>query len=136
MIQGKKYWKFKDFVLQPGATLGVVESWIDGLPVKKDQAKIEAFIRRLEVIKNWPTNLVFPLTGYKKIYELKIKGRIQYRPLGCYGPKPGEFTLLMGAEEKNHKFEPKSAPDMAVERQRLIQDQRFTKYLWTSAKES
>ena len=60
---------------------------------------------------------------------------MQYRPLGCYGPDRNEFTLLIGAKEIGSKFEPKDAPNKAMERQRLIfQDGRFTKYLWVNAK--
>jgi hypothetical protein len=121
-----KYWKFKEFVSVSGAAF---ESWLNGLPLK-DQAKIEAFIRRLEIIKLWPVNLVSPLTGYRKIYELRIYGPdVQYRPLGCYGPKRNEFTLLIGAKEEGSKFVPKDAPRKAMERRNLIiQNPRFTKY--------
>jgi hypothetical protein len=133
MASEQKYWRFKEFV-GIGDDIGAFESWLNGLPLR-DQAKIEAFIRRLELIEHWPPNLVFPLTGYRKIYELKIRGRIQYRPLGCYGPEHDEFTLLVGAEERDDKFEPKNAPAIATERQKLIQNPRFTRYLWTNVKE-
>jgi hypothetical protein len=127
------YWRFKEFVLKPA--IGEFEGWFDGLP-DRDQAKIEVFINRLINIQNWPPKLVFPLSGYRKIYELKIHGPgVQYRPLGCYGPERNEFTLLIGAKEVGDKFEPKDAPNKAVERQALIQDRRFTKYLWMSEKE-
>ena len=133
MTLEQKYWKFKEFV-DIGEDIGAFESWLNGLPLK-DQAKIEAFIRRLELMKVLPPKLVFPLTGYRKIYELKIHGpALQYRPLGCYGPNRNEFTLLVGAKEEGSKFEPKDAPRKAVDRQKLIQDKRFTK-LWTDVKE-
>jgi hypothetical protein len=126
------YWKFKEFVSE---SRGEFESWLNDLPIR-DQLKIEVFIKRLLTIENWPPKLVFPLKGYKKIYELRIKGpHVQYRPLGCYGPDRNEFTLLVGAKEEESKFEPKDAPDKAMERQKLIQDGRFTKYLWMSKKE-
>ncbi len=44
----------------------------------------------------------------------------QYRPLGFFGPKSGEFTLLVGAQEKNWKLHPKEADKIAELRQQLV----------------
>jgi hypothetical protein len=132
MALNEIYWKFKEFISESG---GEFENWVNSLP-PADQAKIDVFIGRLRLMKTWSPKLVFPLTGYRKIYELKIHGPgVQYRPLGCYGPGRNEFTLLIGAKEVGSKFEPKDAPNKAVERQKLIQDKRLTKYLWTDVKE-
>ena len=131
MAQGEIYWKFKEFISESGREF---ENWVNGLPLA-DQAKIDVFIGRLRLMKTWSPKLVFHLTGYRKICEVKIHGRgVQYRPLGCYGPGRNEFTLLIGAKEVGDKFEPQNAPSKAVERQKLIQDPRFTKYLWTDVK--
>lgn len=128
MAQSEVYWKFKEFVL---GSDGVFGTWAKGLP-QADQAKVDLFIDRLRLMKTFPPKLVFKLTGYKKIYELRIKGpHVQYRPLGCYGPGRHEFTLLVGAMEVENKFDPKDAPDKAVERQLLIGDKKVTRYLWT-----
>jgi hypothetical protein len=123
------YWKFKEFLSEAG---GEFENWLNSLPLAH-QAKIDLFISRLRLIKTWSKKLVYPLTGYRKIYELRIRGpHIEYRPLGCYGPDRNEFTLLIGVKEVESKFEPRDAPNKAVERQKLIQDRRFTKYYYGS----
>jgi hypothetical protein len=125
MADGEIYWKFREFVSDSG---GQFENWVNGLPLA-DQAKIDLFIGRLRLMKTLPPKLVFPLKGYKKIYELRIKGpHMQYRPLGCYGPDKNEFTLLIGAKEVGDELEPKNAPSKAVERQKLIKDPKVTRY--------
>lgn len=40
--------------------------------------------------------------------------RIQYRPLGYFGPMNHQFTLLVGAIEKNNRFVPKSVCKTAL----------------------
>lgn len=52
--------------------------------------------------------------------------RIQYRPIGWYGPQPREVTLVIGAIERGGAFEPRNACRMAIERKGLVQsDRRF-----------
>ena len=53
------------------------------------------------------------LTGTKSrnIKKLQIKGRLQLRPLLCRGPinMEQEYTFLLGAIERNYKYEPRDA---------------------------
>lgn len=46
---------------------------------------------------------------------------IQYRPIGFFGPGSGQFTLLIGAEERNRKWVPKDAPEQAARRMATVQ---------------
>lgn len=68
----------------------------------------------------WPSNWIKPYVGYDKLRELRISyNRVQYRPLGCFGPGKQEFTLLAGAIEKDSKI-PKSILSAAMDRMQLI----------------
>jgi len=115
----EKYWIFKVFVLGNNN----YTEWEQSLPAR-GRAKIGLFIRRLANIKLWPPKLVFPIAvrGHSKIRELRIKGdKVQYRPLGCFGPNRGEFILLYGAYEKDDVFIPKDAPERADDRRILME---------------
>ena len=121
------YWTFKVFINTHGDN--EFEEWRAKL-VAKDRAKIPIFINRLRLIKTWDTKLVKPLKGHTTISELRIKGlnNVQLRPLGCLGPREGEFTILVGAIERDGVFNPKNAPQRAEDRRKLVfQDKRYIK---------
>lgn len=50
------------------------------------------------------------------IRKLRVRGNVQLRPLLCNGPVSvgKEYTLLMGATEKDDEWQPKKAPEAAV----------------------
>ena len=56
------------------------------------------------------------------ILKLRVKGNKQLRPMLCRGPfdKGKEFTLLIGAIEKNFKFVPSKADEIANDRKETI----------------
>lgn len=95
--------------------------WRKNLPTKA-RAKMDKLITYMETTKDWTNTKYFtPLTEYNGIGEIKFFiGNKQYRPLGCYGPEKGEFTLLIGAEEKGDRFKPINAPEKAVKRRKLV----------------
>jgi hypothetical protein len=64
-----------------------------------------------------PQLLAGPLEG-KPIYKLRINGRVALRPMLCKGPinNDSEFTLLMGATEKDRVLNPVDAVDQAANR--------------------
>lgn len=63
--------------------------------------------------------------GEDDLYEVRVVfGGEQYRILGCYGPKRKEFTLLIGAEEKGDRLEPRDAVRTAKTRMTLIVEER------------
>lgn len=120
-------WKFKVFVSINNVC--DFEKWFD-TQIPEDRAKIGIFIDRLLITEVWSSKHVRPLSGHSKISELVIKGKkVQLRPLGCFGPRRKEFTLLLGAKEKNNHFIPKDAPERADERQKLVMSdrERYTK---------
>lgn len=112
-------WMFMVIAPQRG---GVNEfaKWLNTLP-KKASAKIRIRLKYLEAVKIWKKYLVTKLSGHKNLYEIRIVcNNIQYRPIGCKGPKEGEFTILVGAIERGGKFEPKKALVIANNRSKLI----------------
>ncbi len=119
-----KEWIFKCFKSSSGTN--EIEKWLNTLP-KKDKVNIDAMIRRLEITRNWARPLTGKLKGYENLVEIRVKSsNIQYRPIGCYGPKRGEFTILIGAVEKGDKFEPRNALDTAYARSVKIQKEEHT----------
>lgn len=64
-------------------------------------------------------------TRSRHIRKLKIKSNIQLRPMLCAGPlnMDEEFTLLLGAVERDYKLDPLDAPERAeANRQTLLSD--------------
>lgn len=61
-------------------------------------------------------------TRSRHIYKLKIKGKVQLRPMLCRGPfdNNGEFTLLMGASEKDMELVPRDADHQAEGRRQTV----------------
>jgi hypothetical protein len=61
---------------------------------------------------------------YKHIYKLIIHGDVMLRPMLCRGPidNEREYTLLLGAIEKNWKLPPGSKEKAEQNRQTIIGD--------------
>ena len=92
---------------------------------KKAIVKFETRLRYLGNTEVWSPDFVKKLKGYEGIYEIRIRyEQVQYRPLGCLGPNNREFTLLIGALEKDSEFVPKNAPNIAYNRKELIMTNR------------
>ena len=117
MVVSYSEWAFRDFL--NGRGLNVVREWIVTLPPAA-QAKIDTIILLLQVQKVWPPQYVSALQGYSGIYELRAGScGVQYRPLGCHGPRRKEFTILIGTVEKGGKL-PRRDCETAVERKKII----------------
>jgi hypothetical protein len=55
------------------------------------------------------------------VYKLQVGGKVRLRPLLCKGPLQADnhyavITFLVGAKERDNRFQPRSAPAKAVER--------------------
>jgi hypothetical protein len=113
-----KEWTFKCFKSSSGTNK--IRKWLNALP-EDDQAKIDATIKQLEIEKKLEDPPVKKLTGYKYLFEIKIKsGGVQYRPIGYYGPNRKEFTILIGVIKKERKLKPTNAYATACDRIKLI----------------
>ena len=108
-------WIVKHYVAANGGS--PFKDWYDSLD-KDVQAVFDA---RLDYLKQQPRNgwsmphfrlLHGPCVGLGEI-RFKVK-RVQYRPLGFFGPEANQFTLLVGAIEKGGKIQPASACTSAL----------------------
>jgi putative component of toxin-antitoxin plasmid stabilization module len=118
------FWRFRDYLTERGEN--DIRHWLDGLS-KKARIKIDRRIRYLENVQYFhrEPQYIKQLSGYEGIYEIRVVfGGDQYRPLGCYGPHEGEFTLLIGAMEQGDRFVPRDAPDLALQRKAIILSDR------------
>lgn len=121
MIESIREWAFRDYLDRRGAN--VVHEWIITLPIGA-QAKVDSILLILQAAKIWYPQYVSALRGYQHIYELRIGfSGVQYRPLGCYGPDRGEFTILLGSVEKGGKL-PKGDCETAIERRKTILNEK------------
>jgi hypothetical protein len=115
-------WTILDFV--DAAGMNQIRSWIDSLP-RAAQAKIDTRLRFLEISGVWPPQYVSDRKDCPGIYELRIAcSGVQYRPLGFYGPRRREFTLLLGAVEKGGRLEPRDFCRSVLRRKELVNGDR------------
>jgi hypothetical protein len=125
-------WKFYEYVGGNGRS--AVMDWIDGQPQgtrKRLKARLHLLLNELRLAErldrsNGVGQLRHECAG---LYELILfVDRIQFRPIGCYGPAPtGEFTLLAGAIEKGRRFTEPGICRTAHERRQRINDPRHVR---------
>jgi Phage derived protein Gp49-like (DUF891) len=100
----------------------VIDAWLSGKP----QKVLAKFLDRMGGLRDqpqhrWNGTRTKQLTGYEGLVEVRFKAaKVQYRPIGFFGPGRMEFTLLVGAIEKGGEFIPKNAPDVAQERKAIV----------------
>ena len=116
-------WRFLDYLDARGTN--PIRTWLDDLPDRKAETKIRTLLLNLTALPRLEPPYVKPITGYDGIFEIRV-GRqgIQYRPLGCYGPGRGEFTLLIGATEQGDEIRPPRAFEIATGRRVIILNER------------
>lgn len=112
-------YKLFDYVNERG--VNEIKAWTETLE-KKERAKLNS---KLDMLEDSGMELIPNiLTGTPTAGILKIRagGNVQLRPLLCAGPinNKEEFTFLMGAKEKQDKFEPKNADKTAAKRKEDI----------------
>lgn len=119
------YWTIKIFITPRGDN--EIHDWLNAQGPKV-RAKADKIIRHLEIEREWRRPYFDKFQGHEKLHEIRINcfGN-EYRLIGCYGPERKDFTILIGAIEKNiGKYEPRSVLEIAEERIMLIQDKRYT----------
>ena len=114
-------WRLYDYIDERG--INQFEQWSRGLE-SGDRAKLHRKLKALEDTEPGliPGLLSGPINGYPHIYKLRIGGKVRLRPLLCKGPieKDSELTLLMGATERDWKWNPHNAREVAVARRQEI----------------
>ena len=108
-----------DYVTDKG--INDFKIWTEKLQ-KTQRAKLNARLDMLE--KNGPDLFPHILTGTDTagIQKLRVPGKVQLRPMLCKGPinVKTEFTLLIGAIEKQDKLQPKKADQIADDRKKDV----------------
>src|SRR3989304_1874429 len=95
-------WTFFDFLEADGGN--AIRAWLQDLP-QEAQAKIDARLLQMAGMESWPEKWISTYKGYEKIIELRVScNKVQYRPLGFYGRLRHQFTLLIGAIEKDNRI--------------------------------
>jgi len=89
---------------------------------KSQRAKLNA---KLDMLERLGTELfphVLTDTPTPGIQKLRIKGNVQLRPMLCKGPinNENEFTLLIGATERDSRLVPDKADEKANDRKKII----------------
>lgn len=112
-------WKLFDYLRSDGAN--DIAEWTR----RQQKSQITKLNAKLDMLERYgpelPPGLLADLGG--GIHKLKVRGNVQLRPHVCSGPldEHAEFTLLVGAIEKDLKLDPKDAKQIAQTRRTEIQ---------------
>jgi hypothetical protein len=103
----------------------VIEKWAGKERLSsKDRAKLENRLDRLAKVDFELAVGTSLLNGpvAKDIYKIKVYGQTMMRPMACRGPfnKDTEYTLLVGAIERDDELEPATCIDDASESLRTL----------------
>jgi hypothetical protein len=99
-------WVFKDREDDQGDN--VIRLWARELPLKA-RLKFDQMLRHLAVSDRLQPHIK-KIQGYDGVFELVLRhDKVQYRPLGGYGPNRHEFTFVLGAIEHNNNIRPPDA---------------------------
>lgn len=113
-----RHWTVLDFV--SGRGTNEIFAWIKDQPVQA-QTDIHGLVRIVEGIEKIGRPYSAKLKGScSGLIELRIIGKVQYRPIGFVGPGKYQITLLVGATERDGKFSPPTACETAFRRLDLV----------------
>jgi hypothetical protein len=109
----KDKYSIYDYVHPEGGNL--MKTWSANELEKKERAKLNAKIDMLRLHGPELIPGILSPTGRPNIFKLRVKGKVQLRPMVCEGPgmEPA-FTLLMGAKEISSTYVPADAPEKAA----------------------
>jgi hypothetical protein len=115
-------WTFMDYLDDRGTN--PIRDWLNDrrqVPLKA-KAKVDRILLQLTGTRLWVRPLASNLDDYPGIVEIRIRWtNIQYRILGYRGPLDRQFTMLFPALEKDDQFQPLNAPEIAVSRMRIVE---------------
>ncbi len=97
------------------------KSWTEGLE-KEQRAKLNEKLDKLSQHGDDLHPHMLTDTDVPGVKKLRVRGKVQLRPLLCNGPinVRDEYTLLMGAKEVGDKWVPKNAPSAANSRKQEV----------------
>ncbi len=107
------------------ATSSAVDDWIADVSPKV-VAKFDARLRYLvsRPSSQWDVSYAHHLKGKcDGLFEIRFEvDNIAYRPLCCFGPTRGEFTIVLFAIEHNDKLRPPDACKTGLTRKSEIEN--------------
>lgn len=114
-------WDIYDFL--DGQGISVLHMW--AAQEKLSTIVLSKLDLKIDMLRQHGTELgpgLLAGTSSGHIKKLKVTGRVTLRPMLCQGPfSQYEFTLLLGAVEKDRKLVPRDAVKQAVaNRQKLV----------------
>jgi hypothetical protein len=96
-----RLWTFRFYVSARGRA--VVRDWYDD-QVDEVRARFDTVLEYLAQRERneWGRPEFAALTGkYAGLGELRFDfGKLEYRPIGCFGPARSDFTILIGSTKK------------------------------------
>jgi hypothetical protein len=119
-------WTFLDYVEANGNNQ--VSAWLGGIP-QGARGEFEALLDTIKPLQRLDRPQTGVLLGEcEGLYEFVIThGKVQYRPLFVYGPRPREITILAGATKTGGigrttptKWDPPNVCATAKRRQRNL----------------
>jgi hypothetical protein len=109
-------WRFLNYCTEEGRNL--FREWYEEQDAAV-QAEIDTIIIVLRATLDWKGRKdCLPLKKrHAGLWEVRFTvNKIRYRPVGFFGPKSGEFTLLLGCSKKiRGAYTPPNAFDKALE---------------------
>ena len=129
-------WRIMKFASDSGRD--VIEVWLNkDVPIgerKKVRIELEAILRHLRFVRkeSWNRPQFDWLQGkaYEGIGEVIVDCGVPYRILGCFGPEPDQFTLLIAAKKDRKRkgkvqWHPENAIDTAAKRKGQLDEQHL-----------
>jgi len=119
IVMDLNLWPVYDFLARRGSNL--IKERGDGLETV-ERAKLNAKIDLLRMNGADLSPELLSDTNIPTIKKIRVKGRVAVRLMLCRGPihVHDEFTLLMGAVEKDRKLIPSNAEGIAEERRLVV----------------
>lgn len=113
-------WSVYEFLNQRSE--GIIAQWIRKERIQK---RFIGFLnQKVDLLKrlgpDLPPQLLASLGG--QIYKLKVRGKVQLRPILCDGPinNGTEYTFLVGCIERGDENDPINAVEIAQENRKII----------------
>ena len=115
--------EFTFFDYTDSSGVNVIREWLHAQGARVE-AKLDGWIKHLEATPpgSWSRPLVDTLTGEcEGLIEIRAQvSKVQYRLLGFHGPTAREVTLVLGAAEKEGRWEPPSACQQALSKRNEV----------------
>lgn len=92
-----------------------IKDWTENEVQKSQRGKLDEKLDKLKLYGDALYPDILTGTPVAGIQKLRVRGKVQLRPLLCKGPIKihEEYTLLKGAKEIGDKWEPSGAPAAA-----------------------